>query len=163
MSVKLLQRYGIFLTSSNLTCTRMKNTPQSCNNSAHQRTLQKPSTPQSVKWGRGPGITSTYAKTQDCSILSIPAPMMQHSLRTTFQQKLHHAGISSSICFTNQFTRPCMMQVPNGSHLRTYFSIKIITTPQYSKTPLCPDHPQVQDKFGIEDDNDTKKSPQTRA
>ena len=113
--------------------------------------------------GRDPGITSTYGKTQDCRILSIPAPMMQHSLRTTFQQKLHHAGISSSICFTNQFTRPCMMQVPNGSHLRTYFSIKIITTPQYSKTPLCPDHPQVQDKFGIEDDNDTEKSPQTKA
>ena len=30
----------------------------------------------SVKWGRDPGITPTYAKTQDCSILSIPAPMM---------------------------------------------------------------------------------------
>ena len=43
-NVKLLQRYGIFLTSSNLTSTRMKNTPQSCNDSAHQRTLQKPST-----------------------------------------------------------------------------------------------------------------------
>ena len=75
-NVKLLPCYGIFLTSRNLTCTRIKNTPQSRNDSAHQRTLQKPSTPQSVKWGRGPGITSTYAKTQDCSILSIPAPMM---------------------------------------------------------------------------------------
>ena len=69
------QCYGVFLTSRNLTCTRMKNTPQSRNDLA-QRTLQKPSTPQSVKWGRDPGITSTYAKTQDCSILSIPVPMM---------------------------------------------------------------------------------------
>ena len=72
-NVKLLQCYGIFLTSHNLTCTRIKNTPQSRNDSAHQRMLQKPSTPQSVKWGRYPGITSTYVKTQDCSILSIPA------------------------------------------------------------------------------------------
>ena len=45
-NVKLLQCYGIFLTSRNLTCTRMKNTPQSRNDSAHQRTLQKLSTPQ---------------------------------------------------------------------------------------------------------------------
>ena len=59
----------------------MKNTLQSRNDSAHQRTLQKPSTPQSVKWVKDPGI----------------------------------------------------------------------------------DHPQVQNKFGIEDDNDTEKSPQTRA
>ena len=36
-------------------------------------------------------------------------------------------------------------------------------TPQYSKTHLYPDHLQVQDKFGIEDDNDTKKSPQIKA
>ena len=45
-NVKLLQCYGIFLTSRNLTCTRMKNAPQSRNDSAHQGTLQKPSTPQ---------------------------------------------------------------------------------------------------------------------
>ena len=45
-NVKLLQCCGIFLTSCNLTCTRMKNTPQSCNDSAHQRTLQKLSTHQ---------------------------------------------------------------------------------------------------------------------
>ena len=36
-------------------------------------------------------------------------------------------------------------------------------TPQYSKTPLYPNHPQVQNKFSIEDDNDTKKLPQTKA
>ena len=35
-----------FLTSRNLNCTRMKNTPQSHNDSAHRRTLQKFSTPQ---------------------------------------------------------------------------------------------------------------------
>ena len=32
-------------------------------------------------------------------------------------------------------------------------------TPQYSKTPLYSDHPQVQNKFGIEDDNETEKFP----
>ena len=36
-------------------------------------------------------------------------------------------------------------------------------TPQYSKTPLYSDHPQVQNKFGIEDDNETEKFPQTKA
>ena len=48
-NVKLLQCYGIFLTSRNLICTRMKNTSQSCNDSVHQRMLQKPSTLKSVK------------------------------------------------------------------------------------------------------------------
>ena len=36
-------------------------------------------------------------------------------------------------------------------------------TLQYWKTPQCPDHPQVQNKFGIEDDNDTEKFPQSWA
>ena len=39
----------------------------------HIRALQKSSTPRSVKCGTDPGITSTYAKRQDCSTLSIPA------------------------------------------------------------------------------------------
>ena len=39
----------------------------------HIRALQKSSTPWSVKCGMDPGITSTYAKRQDCSTLSIPA------------------------------------------------------------------------------------------
>ena len=57
-----------------------------------------------------------------------------------------------------------MIQVPTESHLRTYFSIEIMTTSHiYSKTPLCPGHPQVQNKFVIEDDNETEKSPQTLA
>ena len=44
-NVKLPQCYGIFLTSLNLTCTKVKNTPQPCDDSTLQRTLQKPSTP----------------------------------------------------------------------------------------------------------------------
>ena len=40
-TVKLLQCYGIFLTSRNLTCTTMKNTPQSRNDLVHQRTLRR--------------------------------------------------------------------------------------------------------------------------
>ena len=72
-NITMLQCYGIFLTSHNLTCTRIKNTPQSRSDSAHLSTLQEPSTPQSVKWGRDPGIICTNAKTQDWSILSIPS------------------------------------------------------------------------------------------
>ena len=54
-----------------------------------------------------------------------------------------------------------MTQVPTLSHLRTYISMKIMKTSQrqYSKTPLYPEHLQVQNKFSIENDNDTKKLP----
>ena len=38
-NVKMLQCYGIFLTSLNLTCTKEKDTPQPCDDPAHQRTL----------------------------------------------------------------------------------------------------------------------------
>ena len=37
---------------------------------------------------------------------------------------------SSSIYYTNHFTRPRMIQVPTESHLRTYYSIQIMTTSQ---------------------------------
>ena len=40
-NVKLLQCYSIFLTSLNPICTKVKNTPQPCDDSAHQRTLQE--------------------------------------------------------------------------------------------------------------------------
>ena len=56
-----------------------------------------------------------------------------------------------------------MTQVHTGSPLQTYFSMKIIKTPQYLKTSLYPDHPQGQINFSIEDDKDTKKLPQTKA
>ena len=39
-NVKLLQCYGTFLKSLNLTCTKVKITSQLCDDSAHQRTLQ---------------------------------------------------------------------------------------------------------------------------
>ena len=45
-----LNCYGILLTSLNLTCTKVKNTFQSCDDSAYQRMLQKPSTPQVRNW-----------------------------------------------------------------------------------------------------------------
>ena len=40
-NVKLLQCYGIFLISLNLICTKVKNTPQPCDDPAHQRKLQE--------------------------------------------------------------------------------------------------------------------------
>ena len=61
-----------------------------------------------------------------------------------------------------------MTQVPTGNHLKTYFSIEIMRTSQRHpniRKPLCihpQDHPQVRNKFGIEDDNETKKSPETK-
>ena len=45
-NVKLLQCYGIFFKSRNLTCTEVKNTPHRRADSAHYRTLQTPSTRQ---------------------------------------------------------------------------------------------------------------------
>ena len=56
-----------------------------------------------------------------------------------------------------------MTQVPTESHLRTYFSMEIIKTPQHSKTSLNSNHPQGQIKFSIENDKDTEKIPQTNA
>ena len=64
-NVKLLQCYGIFLTSLNLICTKVRNTPQPCDDTAHQRTLQETPHIPSMRWARDPGITSPYAKTQD--------------------------------------------------------------------------------------------------
>ena len=61
--------------------------------------------------------------------------MMYHSLRTTY-----HTGTSSLICFTNQFTRPYVTQVPTGSHLTTFFSIEIMRASQRHpnfRKPLC--------------------------
>ena len=66
-NVKLLQCYCIFLTSLNLTCIKAKNTSQPCHDSARQRTLQETLNTPSFRWARDPGITSHYAKTQDCS------------------------------------------------------------------------------------------------
>ena len=68
-NVKLLQCYGISLTSHNLICTRMKNTPQSHNDSAHQRMLQKPSTPQ--VWN-------------EAGTLASPSPMLKHKVVVYF-------------------------------------------------------------------------------
>ena len=78
--VKLLQCYGIFLTSLNLTCTKVKNTPQPCHDPPHKRTLQETLHIPSAKWGRDPGITSPYAKTQGCSIFATPTQMKYYSL-----------------------------------------------------------------------------------
>ena len=75
-NVKLLQCYCIFLTSLNLTCTKAKNTSQPCHDSAHQRTLQETLKTSSVRWARDSGITSPYAKTQDCSKFSAPTLMI---------------------------------------------------------------------------------------
>ena len=88
-NVNLLHCYGIFLTSLNHTCTKVKNTLQPCNDPAHQRLLH--STLQ-VRDGK----TSPY-----CSIFSFLTQMKYHSLfRTTFWLKQHHAGTSPSISFT---------------------------------------------------------------
>ena len=64
-NVKLLHCYGIFLTSLNLICIKVRNTPQPCDDPAHQRTLQETLHIPSARWGRDPGITSPYVKTQD--------------------------------------------------------------------------------------------------
>ena len=95
-NVKLLQCYDIFLTSLNLTCTKVKNSTQPCDDPAHQRTLQEtPHTP-SARWGRDPGINSPYAKTQECSIFSTPTQICSErpSNKNRTRQGLVHRFVS---------------------------------------------------------------------
>ena len=48
-----------------------ENKPQLCDDQAHQRPFQAPLHTPSARWRRDPGITSLYAKTQDCRILEV--------------------------------------------------------------------------------------------
>ena len=124
-NVKLLQYHGIFLTPFNLICTKVRNTPQPCDDPAYQRTLQETLHTPSTRWGR------------DRSIFSTPTQMKYHSLfGIALWWKSHHTGNSLSICFTNQFTGSYITQVPTGSYVRTYFSVGIIKT--------SPRHPNFQ-------------------
>ena len=93
--------------------------------------------------------------------------MKYHSLfEIIFWLKSYQAGTSPSICFINQFTRFYMIQVPTRSYLRIYFIMEIIKTsrrhPNFQKPSIC-DHPWVQNKFSIKDDNKIEKLPQTKA
>ena len=85
-------------------CTKVRNTPQPCDDPTHQRTLQETlHTPSpSARWGRDPGITSLYAKTQDCSIFPTPTLMKYHSLLFV---ALWHRSIFSSIALRNSYYR----------------------------------------------------------
>ena len=68
---------------------------------SHQSPFQENLHTPNARWGRDPGIICPYAKTQDCSIFSTPTKMKYHSLvGTTFWQKPHHVGTSSSIWWT---------------------------------------------------------------
>ena len=112
-NVKLLQCYGIFFTSHNLTCTRMKNTPQSRNDSAHQRTLQKPSTPQ--VWN-GAGT------------LASPPPMPKH--KTVVYFPLSHQWLS--IASQRPSGKNCIMQGP----VHRFVSLINLLVPTWHKSPL---------------------------
>ena len=62
-NVKLLQCYGIFLTSLNLTFTKVKThlNPVMTQHVRDQEILYT----LSLRWGRNPGLASSYVKTQD--------------------------------------------------------------------------------------------------
>ena len=109
-NVKLLQCYGIYLTSLNLTCTKVKNTPQSCDDSAHQRTLQETLHTTSAGWGKDRGITSLYAKTQDCIIFFDPTLMMYHNLLGTMYKctmyKLYIAPCTNELVWNQYIDLP---------------------------------------------------------
>ena len=77
---KLLQCYGIFSISLDLACAKVKNTPQPCDNPAHQRLFQQTILTPSARWGRDPCTTYPYAKTEDCSIFSTPTELKYYSL-----------------------------------------------------------------------------------
>ena len=70
-NVKLLQCYDISLTSLNLTCTKGKTNLNSVMIKHIRDHSRHPSTLQVRNWRRDPGITSPYAKTQDCRILEV--------------------------------------------------------------------------------------------
>ena len=78
----------------------MKNTPQSCDDSAHQRTLQETLHTTGAGWGKDRGITSLYAKTQDCIIFFDPTLMMYHNLLGTMY-KLYTAPCTNVIISTS--------------------------------------------------------------
>ena len=123
-NVKVLQCYGIFLTSHNLTFTRMKNTPQSRNDSVHQRTLQDTSTPQ--VWNRAGILASAPPmlkhKTVECFLLP-QCWCIIASERPSGKNCITHVPVHRSVSLIS-------LLVYTGSHLRTYFSIKIRTTSQ---------------------------------
>ena len=63
----------------------------------------------------------------------------------------------------HRFVSLINLLVPSFENILQYRNNKNIPkTPRYSKTPLHPDYTQAQNKFGIEDDNDTKKSQETK-
>ena len=63
-NVKLLQCYGMFLTSLSLTYAKVKISPtQPRDDPAHQRPFQETLHSPSMRWDRDPGITSPYVKT----------------------------------------------------------------------------------------------------
>ena len=159
------QCYGIFLTSLNLTCTKVKNTPQPWVDSAHQRTLQETlHTPIGI-WGKDPGITSPYAKTQDCSIFSTPRLTIIVSERPSGKNRITQELVPRFVSQINLLVLIWHKPKPEviWKHTLVWKYEDIPKTPQYSKTPLYPDHYQVQTKFSIEDDNDTEELPQTKA
>ena len=128
-NVKLLQcygSYGISLTSLNLTCNKVKKHPNLVINQHIRDYFRKPSTPQ-VRDGTGTLASSTL--------------MLKHKAVVYF--KLTHKW-SLKVCWERPFDQHSYLtQVPNWSHLRTYFSMEIITTPQYLKTSRYSYHPQV--------------------
>ena len=126
-NAKLLQCYGIFLTSRNLTCTRMKNTHQSRNDSVHQRTLQKTFPPQ--VWNGARTLASSPPMPSHKTVVYFPFPQQWYSLvseRPSSKNCITQGTVHRFVPLIN--TRPDMTQVPKGSHLRSYFSIEIMRT-----------------------------------
>ena len=104
-NVKLLQCYDIFLTSHDLICMYQseKLTPTLWWPNTSENAPGNPPHPSpSARWGRDPGITSLYAKTQDCSIFPTPTLMKYHSLLFV---ALWHRSIFSSIALRNSYYR----------------------------------------------------------
>ena len=64
-NVKLLQYYGIFLKLLNLSYIKVKDTPQPCDDTAHQTPFQETLHTPCARWSRDPEITSPHAKIQD--------------------------------------------------------------------------------------------------
>ena len=112
-----------YLTSLNLTCTRMKNTPQSRNDSAHQRTLQEPSTSQ--VWN-------------EVGTLASPPPMSKHKTVVYFLFPHQWCSIDSE----RPSGKNCITQVPawysilQSWYTTVYYSLDTVYYGKYT-TVLC--------------------------
>ena len=124
-NIKLLQCYGIFLTSLNRNCTKVKIHLNSVMTEHIKDRSRKPSTLQ-VR-DRVVTLASPSLMLKHRTVVYFPVPCKWNII---FFREPRRTGTSPLICFTNQFTDFYITQISTVSHLQTCSSMKIIKAPQ---------------------------------